>query len=383
MMLTRTIVRRCCCLSVLENVEKAKKGCTCKDHKDTTYCNVALIGADSRLGELTAFLLKQNPLITMLHLQGGAGVVGLREDLAHIDTSCRVVAHSGIDNYRNAMKTANVIVLLGMGGFSSRTSIGDRVMAEGNRICKLAEKCTKYARKAIIVVCATPVSVMLPLVVDMFRRTHWYHPGRIVGFTGPVSVVLNTEIGRYQCFDPNIVDIPMIGGPDLESIVPVFSQASPCPVDREGSIEVTARLRGIEPSDFPKRAQPVNSFVRILYPEAVALNRLISAIAYGIHGDELAIGYAHVRTNIIQDCRFMVCRVRFGSHGVVHNYGIPEVNNFEQDLLERSLALLYYKEQMAREYLDYYLSKRRDILPPFKQREVEAYHEKRKSMMRG
>ncbi|XP_045475789.1 malate dehydrogenase, mitochondrial-like [Harmonia axyridis] len=379
-MLPRSILRRYC--SALAKSKELKKK-ICEETEETRFCNVALIGADTKLGELTAFLMKPNPLITTLHLQGGAGVVGLCEDLSHIDTRCRVVAHAGTDNYRNAMKTADVVVLLGMGGFSSKTPIGDRVMAEGNRICKLAEKCTKYARRAVIVVCATPVSVMTPLVVDMFKRTDWYHPARIIGFPGPVSVVINTEVARYQCFDPSIVDIPIIGGPDIESLVPVFSKAVPCPVDREGAIRLTARLRGIEPTDFPRKSRTENVFVTAVNPEAVALNRLVSAIAYGIHGDEMAVSYAHIRTNWIKTCRFMVSQVRFGKSGVVHNYGMPELSKFEQDLLERSVALVSCREQMAKEYLEYYLCKRRDILPYFKQREVEMYHEKRQSMMRN
>ncbi|KAK9885320.1 hypothetical protein WA026_010813 [Henosepilachna vigintioctopunctata] len=223
---------------------------------------------------------------------------------------------------------------------------------------------------------------MTPLVTDIFRKTLWYHPAKIFGFPGPVSIVVNSEVAHHQTFDPQIVDVPVTGGPDLESIVPVFSRANPCPVDKESSVLFAARLRGIDPSDFPRKAQPADGFVNIPYPEAIALNRLISAIAYGIHGDEQAIGYAHVRTNIVKTCRFMVSQVKFGPEGVVHNYGIPKLSNFEQDLLERAVAMLSSKEQMAAEYLEYYLSKRRDILPRFKQQEVDEYLEKKKTLMK-
>ncbi|KAK9885319.1 hypothetical protein WA026_010812 [Henosepilachna vigintioctopunctata] len=116
--------------AIISSPANIKQSCECKDPNEMSYCNVALIGADSKLGELTALLIKQNPLISSLHLQGGATIEGLKTDLSHIDTRCRVVAHSGTDNYRNAMKTADIIVLLGMGGFSKQTSIGDRVMTE-------------------------------------------------------------------------------------------------------------------------------------------------------------------------------------------------------------------------------------------------------------
>lgn len=57
----------------------------------------------------------------------------------------------------------------------------DHLKEQGKRVVKLADACSKYAPKSILTVCVYPVSMMLPLAAYVFRRTHWYHPGRLIG----------------------------------------------------------------------------------------------------------------------------------------------------------------------------------------------------------
>lgn len=57
----------------------------------------------------------------------------------------------------------------------------EELKLQGNRVIELAEACSRHAPKSILVVCVPPISMTLPLVANVFRRTHWYHPGRLVG----------------------------------------------------------------------------------------------------------------------------------------------------------------------------------------------------------
>lgn len=61
------------------------------------------------------------------------------------------------------------------------TSIADRILKEGKRLCDITKECTNYAPRSIILVAVPPVSVTTVLVEEVFKQTHWYHPGRIVG----------------------------------------------------------------------------------------------------------------------------------------------------------------------------------------------------------
>lgn len=54
-------------------------------------------------------------------------------------------------------------------------------MKQGKRLYNIAVQCTVYAPRAILVVAVPPVSVTTPLVSEVFKKTNFYHPGRIVG----------------------------------------------------------------------------------------------------------------------------------------------------------------------------------------------------------
>lgn len=54
-------------------------------------------------------------------------------------------------------------------------------MKEGKRVYNIAAQCTTYAPRAVLLVCVPPVSVTTPLVAEAFKKTNFYHPGRIIG----------------------------------------------------------------------------------------------------------------------------------------------------------------------------------------------------------
>lgn len=76
---------------------------------------------------------------------------------------------------------ADVVLMLGKQNLKEDTSIADRILEEGQRVYDLTNECVNYAPRSIIVVNVPPVSVTTPLVAGVFKCSHWYHPGRIVG----------------------------------------------------------------------------------------------------------------------------------------------------------------------------------------------------------
>lgn len=66
---------------------------------------------------------------------------------------------------------------------------------EANRVVEMAEACSLYAPKAIVVVNVHPISLSLPLVRYTYKKSHWYHPARIIGGLGVLPVSnLNVNI---------------------------------------------------------------------------------------------------------------------------------------------------------------------------------------------
>ncbi|KAJ8959597.1 hypothetical protein NQ318_021782 [Aromia moschata] len=272
---------------------------------------VCILGAHTPLGRSTSFLLKQNPLLSVLRVQGEQSVKNLGVDLSFIDTRCKVQTYEGILEVSKAVRkkvweitllsvnagkhspipaadsdglishprlqqklgsgegeeihpipkpflqcgneyhlmnkyhreltdsahtitlgkefqwSADIVVILGTDDARDKGTMVDRIMCEGKRIHDITKVCTVSAPRSVILVCVKPVSFSTVLVEEVFKGTHWYHPGRIIGSSALAQVKANTLLGRYQDLDPRICNVPIIGGPDIDLAVPLFSRASP------------------------------------------------------------------------------------------------------------------------------------------------------------
>lgn len=74
----------------------------------------------------------------------------------------------------------------------------------------------------------------------------------------------------------------------------------------------------------------------------------------------------------------MMCTVKFGISGVVHNYGVPKLTTLEMNLLERALLIIGDRERKAARYYKTLLEKREEEMR--KQKKLEE-KKARESMM--
>lgn len=106
-------------------------------------------------------------------------------------------------------------------------------------------------------------------------------------------------VARHQDLDAMCVHVPLVGGPDVDSVVPLFTHASPAnvsPYDAESLIKDFRYL----PYDC-KLSKVSSPYVVEVTPlaEAHSLHNMICMIGLGLCGDISAIGCAFVRCNII------------------------------------------------------------------------------------
>ncbi|KAF7273924.1 hypothetical protein GWI33_013385 [Rhynchophorus ferrugineus] len=313
---------------------------------------VCILGADTRIG--------------------CEPIYKIGEDLGLMDTSCMVQAYCGIESgIEKAIKCADVVVILPKEKLNTDTPIGERVMAEGHRLHSIAVKCTIFSPRAILVNCVPPVSVTTPLISEVFKKTNFYHPGRIIGSAAFAQTKVNSLLARYQDLDPQSVYTPLIGGPEVDLAVPLFSQAKPVEViGKKNQMSLTAKFRGILESEFPKILGRPNHRENSTIAESYGISNLVATIALGLCGDANAHANVYLRSNAVPACKYLVSTVRFSRGGVVHNYGIPQLPKHELDLLEKSSLEIKAREQMALEYLDYLQNHDKPTdMPPFREKE--------------
>ncbi|XP_060522455.1 malate dehydrogenase, mitochondrial-like [Cylas formicarius] len=337
---------------------------------------VSVLGANTRLGRYTSFLLKQNPLVSALHLQGCEHLPGLAADLNFCDTKCAVHAHSGDHNVSKAIKSADIILFLPNEKPKEDVALGERVTSEGTRLYSYLKECTVYSPRAILVMCVPPVSITTPIATAVFKQSHFYHPGRIIGSTAFAQVKANTLVGRYHDLDPRCCDVPLVGGPDIDLAVPLFSRARPVGVVGRGPQILTAKFRGVNEEELLKCPGSQKVVDNSQLAESYALNMLVSTIALGICGDPNALANVYLRSNVLTTCRYLVNTVRFARGGVVHNYGVPELTKLELGLFERAVLEIKDRERMAREFVDHMENKDAGKGPPFTEKQQRALKEK-------
>lgn len=97
--------------------------------------------------------------------------------------------------------------------------------------------------------------------------------------------------------------MPIVGGPDIETAVPLFSKASPAGLPISDCCKLLSAFRGVREADFPKQMVKENYFEMSVLGEATGLNRLITRLAFGLCGDNNSCSCAFVRTNILPTCQ--------------------------------------------------------------------------------
>ncbi|CAH1116326.1 unnamed protein product [Phaedon cochleariae] len=330
---------------------------------------VCILGCHTPLGRTTSLLMKQNPIISNLRMQGEQIVHNIAADLSHIDTKCTVQPFEGNSEVSRAVRSADIILFLPNDKLREDTPLVDRVLTEGRRIYEFTKECTIHAPRSVIVVAISPVSVSTPLVAHAFKQSHWYHPGRIIGSAAIAQVKVNSLVGRYQDLNPFICQVPIIGGPDIDLAVPLFSRAKPVEITDKAAEKLMANFRGVKEDDFPKISSRKDFTENCTLSEAFALNNMITTIGLGICGEQQAHYNAFVRSNTISTCQHLLTTVQFSRGGVVHNHGVPQLTKLELKMFEKAVLEIKEREEMAKEMIDF-IEGKYDV-PPFKSKDME------------
>lgn len=92
-------------LGVIQTVRwKSKKGNIHEKQFQQKSIRVAILGGETRTGQALGLLLKQNPLVSGLFLQGFNQIDGFTEDLKSMDTRSKVDGHFKRRGYQEAVR---------------------------------------------------------------------------------------------------------------------------------------------------------------------------------------------------------------------------------------------------------------------------------------
>ncbi|CAH1390196.1 unnamed protein product [Nezara viridula] len=140
-----------------------------------------------------------------------------------MNTPCRVEAYQGKTKLNDAIKGSD-IVLIGDDIFSTPQTCFD-VMAP--KMQDYAKAISESSPNALIIVAASPINKLVPVLSELLQENGYYDCNRVVGTTSFHNIRANCILASYINTDPRSVFLPVVGGDSEDTIVPLFSQAKP------------------------------------------------------------------------------------------------------------------------------------------------------------
>ncbi|KAG7424014.1 malate dehydrogenase [Fusarium oxysporum f. sp. raphani] len=186
-------------------------------------------GASGGIGQPLSLLLKTSPHIDELALYDVVNTPGVATDLSHISSRAKTTGYlPANDGAKAAFKDADIIVI--PAGIPRKPGMtrDDLFNINAGIVKGLIEVAAEVAPKAFILVISNPVNSTVPIAAEVLKAKGVFNPQRLFGVTTLDIVRAETFVAEITGrANPQELTIPVIGGHSGETIVPLFSKASP------------------------------------------------------------------------------------------------------------------------------------------------------------
>ncbi|KAI0024872.1 malate dehydrogenase [Xylariomycetidae sp. FL0641] len=186
-------------------------------------------GASGGIGQPLSLLLKLCPLIDELALYDVVNTPGVAADLSHISTPAKITGYLPKDDGgKAAMKDADIIVI--PAGIPRKPGMtrDDLFNINAGIVKGLIEIAAEVAPKAYILVISNPVNSTVPIAAEVLKAKGVFDAKKLFGVTTLDILRAETFAGELAGKRAgNELTIPVIGGHSGETIVPLFSKATP------------------------------------------------------------------------------------------------------------------------------------------------------------
>ncbi|XP_067004007.2 malate dehydrogenase, mitochondrial [Anabrus simplex] len=310
--------------------------CESTDCPEPRRIKVTLCGCNGRVGRYVALLLKQSRHISQLRLHDVTPVPTYLSDLSLIDTACEVLVFAGRHQLKESLSDADIVVMTA--GLSRNLGLSktDLFMKNAKIVAAIAEASSKMCPRALFVVVTNPINSLVPVVSEVLHHHHSYDANRVFGLAHTHVVRASTLAARAKQLDPQKLIVPVIGGNDPPTVIPVFTQAKPCCFDKNDQASVINLSHDVKKAGMDVvRAKNYRGSSNLCTAYATAM--FVISLAKGLLGHDSVTEYAYVRSHAIHGCKYLVTPVELGEYGIKCNYGIPKLSDYEKEQLKESI----------------------------------------------
>ncbi|KAJ8715177.1 hypothetical protein PYW08_005158 [Mythimna loreyi] len=309
---------------------------------------VSVLGADTAIGQYVALLLKQCSCIKKLRLYEAKDNHGCNrdlcsvvQDLQHIDTNCVVQAFScACFELERCLQNSDIVLMLESGYLNVDMPFEKRFEYQAPIVKCYADAIANECPKAFVIVCATPIDCMVPLIAETLKETGWYDPNRLLGSMAVPEMRASTLAARALCLEPRYCRVPCVGGTEGEALVPLFSKAVEYfDFAEHNALMMTEAVRNA-PQAVARNDGPCTRVGDL--SEAHALAGLVTAVAHAILCNDIPRVTGFVETDlghVISPARYLATDMLLNHKGICKKFVYPpNLTRFEMESLDLALC---------------------------------------------
>lgn len=295
---------------------------------------VALLGGAGDIGQSMAMILKLSPLVSELNLYDIKPLDGIALDISHICSSSKVNSFTGLEQRDQALIGCDIVVICCGRSIAPGMKHKDLLNANALIIEDLAKPLVKNCPNALIALITDPINSLVPLLNISMEKAGGGDPRRVFGVPTLDVIRSKTLIGELKGKNPVDVDIPVIGGNSGETIIPVFSRASPNLNLPEKELQLlTERIRLAEREVVSAKCGSSHLSM------AFAGSKFTLALCRALKGDKDIVECAYVKSDVT-GANYFTTPILLGKNGIDKNLGLGILSEFEHRLVEITVPVL-------------------------------------------
>nr|XP_014271732.1 protein MLP1 isoform X2 [Halyomorpha halys] len=290
---------------------------------------ITFLGANSLFGRVASALLSRTPSVKTLKLydelekplQGSEG-----------EPTCVVQWHRGKAELTVALEGSDIVVI----GDDSKvisTNEKDALMSSASKVVDFVYAVAKTTPKAMVVVAASPLNLMVPLAGYVLKEMDCYDGRKLLGVTSVDTLRANAIYSEYIA-RPNSI-LPVVGGASPQTRVPIFSQAKPSLDLSEHDLHHL--IDKIKSFDLNMEGDELKAST---IERSYATVRLVNSLLSGLDEEPSSKEMALAKTSLIPEVNYFSLPVDLGRYGIERTFGLPQLSPLESEMMDYAIINL-------------------------------------------
>jgi malate dehydrogenase len=327
----------------------------------TALQKVCVVGGGGGIGQPLSLLLKQSPLVTHVSVFDMIGAPGVAADLSHINSPAKVTGHGmSMTQFKGdadgngkvedqdafqaaafdeALQGCDVVVIPAGVPRKPGMTRQDLFAVNATLNMNFAKAVAKNCPKAFVAIISNPVNSTVPIFAEQMKKEGCYDPKRIFGVCTLDIVRANTFVSEAAGMDVQGFNVPVIGGHAGASILPLLSRSTPECLSKLSQEQVEALTHRIQNGGTEVVAAKAGAGSATLSMAKAGADFALSLVRAQL-GEKGIVECSYVESDVVPECQWFSTEVEIGTEGIVKNFGLGEMNDFEKQKLAEAITEL-------------------------------------------